>query len=365
MKRKFPGLHRNELAVRIGGGDGRPLHFFHGDFNSGGLSVPRFAAMLGRNRPVLAIAPHGINGEAVRESIEEMAADRLPLVLNAQPIGPYTLGGHCNGALVAFETARLLVSAGHQVDLVIMIDPVIVSVRRSTKHLLSSLDLIYRALGAKSDIRRQILVRAWLRLAKWDRDLRMEVGPIGFLRRAKRTSRSLWNQSWFDWIDSMRRALLVTLHAGRSLANQSWRVLDSRLRRLGIRLQRALGRSSGEKGAARAVRPKKSKLRRPLGKGWKDDPECMAYSRAMTDYHPSPLGVPVLYAALGFSGRGWRRISTEIEFIDIPQDGHHLNDESGAAIMDRVRARLDALDTFASAPKKRAVQPEFQRSCAP
>ena len=272
MKRKFPGLHRNELAVRIGGGDGRPLHFFHGDFNSGGLSVPRFAAMLGRNRPVLAIAPHGINGEAVRESIEEMAADRLPLVLNAQPIGPYTLGGHCNGALVAFETARLLVSAGHQVDLVIMIDPVIVSVRRSTKHLLSSLDLIYRALGAKSDIRRQILVRAWLRLAKWDRDLRMEVGPIGFLRRAKRTSRSLWNQSWFDWIDSMRRALLVTLHAGRSLANQSWRVLDSRLRRLGMRLQRALGRSSGEKGAARAVRPKKSKLRTPPGQGLEGRP---------------------------------------------------------------------------------------------
>ena len=133
-----------------------------------------------------------------------------------------------------------------------------------------------------------------------------------------------------------------------------------------MRLRRALGQSSGEKGAARAPRPKKSKLRasrlgrRPLGKGWKEDPECMAYSRAMTNYHPSPLAVPVLYAALGFSGRGWRRISSEIEFIDVPQDGHHLNDKSGTAIMDRVRARLDALDTFASAPRKRAVQPEFQ-----
>ena len=88
--------------------------------------------MLGPDRPILAIAPHGVDGERV-PSIEEMAADRLPLILEAQPRGPYVLGGHCNGALVAFETARLLVNAGHHVDLVVMFDPVAVSMRRSAR----------------------------------------------------------------------------------------------------------------------------------------------------------------------------------------------------------------------------------------
>ena len=87
----------------------------------------------------------------------------------------------------------------------------------------------------------------------------------------------------------------------------------------------------------------------------------MAYSQAMTNYHPVPLEVPVLYVALGFSGGGWRRISSEIEFIDSPKDGHNLTGDAGVAIMDRIRTRLDALDTFTSAPRRREMHPEFQR----
>ena len=156
-------------AVRIGGEKGRLFHFFHGDFNHGGLSVQKLAAMLGPDRPILAIAPHGIDGEQVPASIEEMAADRLPLILEAQPRGPYVLGGHCNGALVAFETARLLVNAGHRVDLVVMIDPVVVSVRRSARLLLLALDLTKRATGVAPDLRRHSLELAWVRLAESNR----------------------------------------------------------------------------------------------------------------------------------------------------------------------------------------------------
>ena len=93
-------------AVRIGGEEGRLFHLFHGDFNYGGLSVRRLAAMLGPDRPILAIAPHGIDGERVPASIVEMAADRLPLILEAQPRGPdragrplqWSAGGVRNGA---------------------------------------------------------------------------------------------------------------------------------------------------------------------------------------------------------------------------------------------------------------------------
>ena len=58
-----------------------------------------------------------------------MAADRLPLVLERQSSGPFLLGGKCNGAMVAFETARLLIAAGHKVDMVAMVDPPTVSAR--------------------------------------------------------------------------------------------------------------------------------------------------------------------------------------------------------------------------------------------
>ena len=59
----------------------------------------------------------------IPRSIEAMAAERLPLILEAQPEGPYRLCGYCIGGIVAFETARLLVAAGKDVEMVFMIDP--------------------------------------------------------------------------------------------------------------------------------------------------------------------------------------------------------------------------------------------------
>jgi oxalate---CoA ligase len=285
-------------AVRIGGEEGRLFHFFHGDFNYGGLSVPRLAAILGPDRPILALAPHGIDGERVPASIEEMAADRLPQILEAQPRGPYVLGGHCNGALVAFETARLLINAGHRVDLVVMIDPVVVSVRRSARLLLLALDLTNRAAGVASDLRRHSLELAWFRLAKIEIHLRRHLGRLT----------RLWNKSWTERCHAI-----------------GWR--------LGIaRSADFKGTASSEIGAKSSVDETREdlKLRR-------------AYSRAMSVYHPSPLAVPILYIALRFSGGGWRRMSPEIELIDVP--GRHLmSGDSAAGIVGRVRARLDALD---------------------
>lgn len=284
-----------QLATRLGGEEGRLFHFFHGDFSYGGLSVRRLAAKLGPDRPILAIAPHGIDGGRVPASIEEMAADRLPLILEAQPRGPYVLGGHCNGALVAFETARLLVNAGHRVDLVVMIDPVVVSLRRSARLLLFALDLTKRATGVAPELRRHSLELAWVRLVE-----------IEELTR-------LWKKSWADRWDAIGRRL-----------------------GMGLRMARAAGfkeTASLETGPAKPS----------VMETW-EDPELMgAYSRAMLVYHPSRLAVPILYIALSFGGGGWRRMSPEIELIDVPGP-HILSGAPVAAIMGRVRARLDALD---------------------
>jgi acyl carrier protein len=112
-------------AVKIGtvSNGETPLLFFHGDWTAGGFYVKNMARKLGPELPIIAIAPHGMRGQPMPQSIEDMAADRLPAIMEAQPRGPYRLGGHCVGAAVAFETARLLVASGHEVELIAMVDP--------------------------------------------------------------------------------------------------------------------------------------------------------------------------------------------------------------------------------------------------
>ncbi len=115
---------RLKAAVRVGAAsDGAtPLLFFHGDWTRGGFYVEHLARKLGPEISLIAVAPHGPGGEPIPPSIEAMAADRLPAILEAQPTGPYRLAGHCVGGIVALETARLLMRMNHQVETVIMID---------------------------------------------------------------------------------------------------------------------------------------------------------------------------------------------------------------------------------------------------
>jgi thioesterase domain-containing protein len=110
-------------------GDRPPLYFFNGDLVSGHASVRRMVELFGPDYPIISIDPHGLRGEPIPRSIEEMAADRLPIILERQASGPFRLGGKCNGAMVAFETARLLMAAGHKVDMVAMVDPPTVTAR--------------------------------------------------------------------------------------------------------------------------------------------------------------------------------------------------------------------------------------------
>jgi pimeloyl-ACP methyl ester carboxylesterase len=112
-------------AVRLGppSGGKTPLVFFHGDWTDGGYYVEDLARKLAPEVPVIVVAHFGMGDEPIPPSIEAMAAERLPAILELQPAGPYRLGGLCAGALVALETARLLMGRGEQVEIVVMIDP--------------------------------------------------------------------------------------------------------------------------------------------------------------------------------------------------------------------------------------------------
>jgi amino acid adenylation domain-containing protein len=99
-----------------------PFVFLHGDFQTGGFYSGALARALGREQPTLIVHPHGLDGGPVPETIEAMATDRLRAVRAVRPHGPYVLGGHCNGALVAFEMARQLAALGEPVPAVLLME---------------------------------------------------------------------------------------------------------------------------------------------------------------------------------------------------------------------------------------------------
>jgi thioesterase domain-containing protein len=128
VAREAAFARRAYIARNVSAGATRePLFFFHGDYGGGGLYCLQLAVHLGRDQPLYAIAPHGLDGEPLPPTIEAMAADRLELLHDLRPTGPYRLAGHCNGAIVAFEMARQLLARGERVERLVLVTPVIFS----------------------------------------------------------------------------------------------------------------------------------------------------------------------------------------------------------------------------------------------
>jgi thioesterase domain-containing protein len=87
------------------------------------------ARHLGKDQPFYAIVPHGLDGERIPNTIEAMASERLRALLRFQPTGPYLIGGHCNGGIIAFEMARQMQKLGLRVDLLVVADATAMNVR--------------------------------------------------------------------------------------------------------------------------------------------------------------------------------------------------------------------------------------------
>jgi amino acid adenylation domain-containing protein len=99
-----------------------PFVFLHGDFTGGGFYSRALAHWLGPDQPVLIVHPHGLVESMVPPTIEAMAADRVRALRALRPHGPYIVGGHCNGAFVAFEMARQLHAEGERIPAVVLIE---------------------------------------------------------------------------------------------------------------------------------------------------------------------------------------------------------------------------------------------------
>jgi amino acid adenylation domain-containing protein len=105
------------------GGRAPPFFFFHGAILEGGFYARRLARLLGPEQPFAVVAPTKAPKRGLLPTIETMAAQQLPAILEAAPHGPLRLGGYSNGGLIAFALARQLSALGREVELVVMIDP--------------------------------------------------------------------------------------------------------------------------------------------------------------------------------------------------------------------------------------------------
>jgi oxalate---CoA ligase len=126
--------------VQAAAADGPPaLVFFHDGQAASGALLASLQHSLGAQPPILAIAGRGVDGTTMPRTIEAMAAAQLPAILEAQPRGPYRLGGYRSGALVALEAARLLAAAKREVAVVALVDPPAIAARGVAQFLRSLL----------------------------------------------------------------------------------------------------------------------------------------------------------------------------------------------------------------------------------
>jgi oxalate---CoA ligase len=279
------GLQAAPLIQLSSNGSQAPLVFFHGDLFGGGHYVKRLAHLLGSDQPLFVIAPHGADGTPIPHSVEAMAADGLPSIMNAQPEGPYRLAGWCIGGLVAFEAARMLLAAGKQVEMVIIIDAPVVNARRSVQTLLSILARARPVIGSGVE---GVTARAIYNLANTDKFSNLSA-----------------SQLWWAWLKGEAKATVV-----------------SRIRRV-LTALRADGPSVTNKVADSDRVPKYA------GAYGNVYAYGSVYSGVLSHYLPKPLAVPVTYLQFEFNGEAWRRMSSNLEVIKLSGDHESIITDPG------------------------------------
>ncbi|KAA5827128.1 type I polyketide synthase [Saccharopolyspora hirsuta] len=103
----------------LGGGGGAPLYLFHAAGSPTAVYRP-FVAQLRSDATCF-----GMERLDELRTVESKAARYAEIIRQQQPTGPYRLGGWSFGGLLAFETAQRLASAGHEIELLFLIDTIL------------------------------------------------------------------------------------------------------------------------------------------------------------------------------------------------------------------------------------------------
>jgi acyl carrier protein len=111
------------------GGSKQPFFFLHGDWRLGAFWCRHLARYLGPDQPFYALPPYTFESGEATPTFSAMAAAHVQAMRAVQPEGPYSLGGFCNGGMVAYEMAQQLLAAGESVSSLVLINPYVVPIR--------------------------------------------------------------------------------------------------------------------------------------------------------------------------------------------------------------------------------------------
>lgn len=111
------GARRDNVVVLHPERTGRSFFFFANAHHTRALADGL------TDRPVCAVQPHGLDDGTDLDATVAAAVERHVREIRArQAHGPYLLGGYSFGGVLAYETARVLRSAGEAVELVVILD---------------------------------------------------------------------------------------------------------------------------------------------------------------------------------------------------------------------------------------------------
>ncbi|OJH37521.1 amino acid adenylation [Cystobacter ferrugineus] len=116
------------------------------------LNSYALARRMAPDQPVYGLQARGLYGERPPFSrVEDMAADHIESMRTVQPRGPYLLGGHCSGGMVALEMALQLQRRGEQVAVLAVCDawsPALIRLRMPNETFLDDLVEFYSIIAA-------------------------------------------------------------------------------------------------------------------------------------------------------------------------------------------------------------------------
>lgn len=119
----LPGKSRDRKAyvVPIQSGGEKPVFFCVGE----GVLWRPLSEHLGPDQPVLNVGlePGAIDQMKAPNPMEKLARHMVSAICEKQPLGPYYLGGFCCEAVFAYEVARQLTMYGHEVGLLVLVEP--------------------------------------------------------------------------------------------------------------------------------------------------------------------------------------------------------------------------------------------------
>jgi thioesterase domain-containing protein/acyl carrier protein len=122
----------------------------------------QLAQYLGPDQPFYGLAQHLEGGKVRHTSIEDIAAHYLREVRRVQSEGPYYIGGHSLGGLIAFEMAQQIKKQGHEVGLLVLLDSSLLPIHLSE----TTPNFVNFPLFSRQDIRRQLWIyQHWLKQA--------------------------------------------------------------------------------------------------------------------------------------------------------------------------------------------------------